>query len=1028
MTGEGEQQRTRQRVSRRRVTLIASLLCLVALIGAGVFYGPRVISGDYHRGAIERLASGVVGRPVYIEGPITLSLLPDPQLVAENIIIGGPHGAQVTASVLKLDLAPGPLLLGRLRATRLALHHPYVTLPWPLPGGADALAPPPWLGSLHATVHDGTFRIGPLRLEHANLSIFTGGPQDVIAASGTTMIGKIPAAIALRVDDTGSTEPAPMTVQLKLGRDARAVLSFHGVLGRDSRLKGSIDVTADKEAISELLPEMRKSSAPLHMTSQFAATGHLAMFENVSAQFGSARIEGQGTLALVPAPMLRITTKGNGVELGIASALLARLRSVVPVAASLDLSGTVAGVPITNASASILADNRSLRAQSLIAMLPGNAAFGFAGTIGPAAAGHFSLRASDPAATLAAFRPLLPFLPSWPFKAGPLDVDGRMTLRPDGRISLDHLQGKEAAGTAISAFTGAARITPTGDRAHVVARLDLARLTLDHPLLERLAGTFSNAKPRYDGSVQITVHQLAVPAVRKGAKPEIEATDLLVDASLHDAAAGGGIHVRLASAHLGRGLLVGRGLRKANGDVIGARIFLAGPDAQSTMTALARILGLPDRWTTRQAFRQPFSLAVAADGTEKALATTWALRLGSLHATAAPVIDFANRSAAGPLTLRAPNAATLIRNLGGTSLLGEHAGLGWPGPGSASLRAAGFVVGGHIGLSDFVASLGALTVSGRINADLANGPPQISGRIAADTLAVPAPSALEAMARTALGSGLRINFPILAAAKVERFGETVAQHASFSLALDQGKLAPRIALVLNRANIAGGRLSGRAVLTGAAGSTPATLSLQTSLTGAQASAVASIAAAHDLVLPLTGGAVDLGANLMAQGDSGQEWQRSLSGSLTASSHGVTISGLDLAGVGQTLGAAIQTPHPVGSIATAHALRGLLGEGSTTFNLLDLTATIGQRTVRLDHAALNGPAGELAAAGHLDLAQDHLDLTLAIRPTVSQAKTVPSLSITIAGPPAHPGRRIDVAAAISWIRDMLEPAAASSVTH
>ena len=1028
MTGDGEQQRTRQRASRRRTTLIAGLLGLAMLIGAAALYGPRLISGDYHRGAIERLASGVVGRPVYIEGPITLSLLPDPQLVAENVIIGGPHGAQVTTAVLKLDLAPGPLLLGRLRATRLALQHPYITLPWPLPGGAEALAPPPWLGSLHATLHDGTFRIGPLRLDHANLSIFTGGPQAVISASGTTMLGKTPAAIALRVDDTGSDGPAPMTAELKLGKDALTTLSFHGALGHDSRLEGVIDIAADKKAVSELLPELQKSSAPLHVTGQLAATGHLAAFENVSAQFGSAQVEGQGALALVPAPLLRITAKGDGLDLGIAAALLARIRSVVPVAANLDVSGTVAGVPIAKANALILADDRSLRAQSLTATLPGNAELGFAGALGPAAAGHFSLRAPDPAATVAALRPLLPFLPSWPARAGPLDVDGRMTLGPDGTISLDDLQGKEAATAAIPAFTGAARITPAGDRAHIVARLDLTRLTLDHLLLDHLAVALSSAKPRYDGSVQITARQLAVPAATKGAKPEIEATDLLVDASLHDAAIGGGVHIRLASAHLGRGLLLGRGLRKANGDVIGARLFLAGPDAQNTMTALARILGLPDRWATHQALRQPFSLAIAADGAEQALATTWALRLASLHAAAAPVIDLTNRSAAGPITLRAPNAVALIRSLGGANLLGEHAGLGWPGPGSASLRAAGFFVGGHMGLSDFVASLGALTISGRINADLADGPPQISGRIAADTLAVPAPPALEGAARAALGSGLRVNFPILSAARVERFGETVARHASFSLALDQGKLAPRIAVTLNRAEVVGGRLSGRAILTGAAGSTPATLSLQASLTGARASAVASIAATHGLALPLSGGTVDLGANLMAQGDSGRAWQRSLAGSLTASSHGITISGLDLAGVGQTLGAAIQAPHPVGPIATAHALRGLLGKGTTTFNLLDLTATIGQRTVRLDHAALSGPAGELAAAGDLNLAQDHLNLTLAARPAVSQAKTVPSLSMTIAGPAAHPGSRIDVAAAISWIHDMLATTETSSATH
>ncbi len=1023
MDEDGDYRRKRQQTTRRRGVLAAAAIGLIALLGLAAVFGPLLVSGNYHRGAIERLASRVVGRPVFIEGGITLSLLPDPQLVAEDVIIGGPHGAQATAAVLKLELAPGPLLFGRLRAHRLILRRPDINLPWPLPGGAGAIAPPPWLGSLHATIDDGTFHVGPLRLDHANLSIFTGGPRAVIAAGGTMRIGGFDAAMTLDIDDTGSAGPAPVTATLKLHSEGHAELKFHGTLGHDSFLSGAVAAKADKTAIASLLPALKESAAPFDMTASLAATGQQVRLDDVALQAGGMQAGGNAVLSLSPAPLLRVTARATRVDLDLAAILVSGMRRQLPVAAALDVSGTLSGLPVNGAHGTLLADDASLRAEQLSVPLPGQAILGFSGPISPALSGHFTIEAQDPAATLALLRHQLPYLPAWPKDAGRLDAAGMASVTRGGTLALDDIAGHVAMGPARTGFTGALHLTPApaGQATRIAARIGLDRLTLDRPMIRELLAALSDPAPRYAGPLQIAVGTLEKPGGQPNAPSHVIATDLRIDASLRDKAAGGGLHIRLATMHMGGGLLIGRFLRKADGAIVRTRLFLVGPNASHEATALAAAFGVPAAWDDQPAFRHDFSLTMAADGPATALATHVRLRVGLLRASAHPTIDLAAGTAAGSLTFRAPNAARLILSLGGASLLGERQGLGWPGPGSASLRAAGYVTPGGFGFSDFVASLGALTVSGRVDVDTAHGPKRIFGRITADTLPVPDTVSLMGLAQAALGGNVRIDMPRLTAARVERYGETVARQADFGITLDQGKLAPHLAIDIGSAGFAGGKLSGRAVLTGASGSTPATLSLRARLAGGDSEAIAALAAPQGLDLPLAGGTLDIAADLMAQGDGRAAWLRTLSGSVTASSHDISLRGLNLASAGQTLAAATRAPHPIGLIAASRMLRTALSSGTSAFTLLNLTATLGNRTIRLDHAALSGPAGEMTAHGHLDLAQDQVDLALAVNPAIPDARAVPALTVTVSGLASRPRRRIDVANGIGWIRHELAAA-------
>lgn len=1010
--GEGQKRRGNDTVARRRVVLGAAIFAVLALLGLGIVYGPQLLSGNYHRAAIERLASNAFGRPVKIGGTIMLSLLPDPQLRAEDVTIGGARGTRITAATLKLDLQPGPLLLGRLRASRLTLNKPDITLPWPLPGGVSAIAPPPWLASLHATINDGTLKLGPLHIDHANLSIFTGGPHAVITASGPVRIDGIDATTRLDLADTGSSGPVPVVASLKFQTKGTAHFDFRGTFDHASVLTGRLTFTLDPKAAASLLPK-GTDIAGATASGNLTATGALITWRNVTAASGRQRFNGDAALILRPAPLLRLEGNGSNLVLDQVMSALTRAKQTVPVVASIDLAGTSAGkLAISKARTVLLADVGGTRIQTLEAMLPGGAKLSFAGSLATPLHGAFSLDAPDPGATLAALRSTYPFLPGWPEGFGPLSASGQIKMRNSGTINLESMQGRVAAGAGGSDFTGALRVSPAGDRADIAALVNFNRLAVNDRALEALGAALSTGKPNLVGPISVTANRF-VWEDRAGhaATTRLDAHNLLIDAAVHR---DGGVAVPLASLDIGRALLAGHGTWAPDGGIDSARVSFTGPDAHTAFRALARASGVATGWTVLPAFHKRFAVGLAAAGPVNALHAGITLHLGNLRVATTPTVNLATGHAAGPLTLRAPNAAALIRSLGGTSLLGARSGLGWPGPGSASLRASVFLAGDRLGLSDFAASLGALAARGRLDLDTSNATPRISGRIAADTLAIPAPDALIAFAHAALGSRFQIDLPHVSATRIDRFGVTVAADTAFSLALRHDRLAPSVTLRLNRAAVAGGTLRGDATLTAAAPAAPPTLSVNCTLTGAHATGVAALATDFGLKLPLSEGTLELGTNLTAAGSDPRAWRTTLTGSLTGSGKKLVVNDIDLGRAGLALAAATAADHPVGAIATASALRDALKTGSTEFDLLDLTATIANSRVTLNHATLTGPHGTLAASGKADFAPGRIDLTITAHPTVDGHKTSPALSVALAGEATHPTARSDISPAIAWI--------------
>ena len=103
---------------------IAIILALVAALVA-----PLVVDWNHYRGAVEAEASRLSGLTVHVNGPIDARLLPSPVITLHGVEAGeGDHQPRLRAGMLKVELALGPLLRGRMEASEVRLIAPEASL------------------------------------------------------------------------------------------------------------------------------------------------------------------------------------------------------------------------------------------------------------------------------------------------------------------------------------------------------------------------------------------------------------------------------------------------------------------------------------------------------------------------------------------------------------------------------------------------------------------------------------------------------------------------------------------------------------------------------------------------------------------------------------------------------------------------------------------------------------------------------------------------------------------------------------
>lgn len=963
-------------------------LCIVAIAGAAVLALPKLVSSGTHRATIEALASSLTGRNVHIRGKLFLTLLPRPQFIAGDITITSPDNETITARSLTLDIAPIPLLRGQISARSITLQSPRIALPWPLPGGAAAIAPPRWLTALHAQISDGVVSLGAITFSHVYADIFTGGDGAFsISGSGGLPGGGqagYPVSLSLGIGALSAVGSAPVTLDLQSNDATQLRAHISGTYDSSSTLSGTATFGA-----ASLSPVGFGFSGPLSGSADITADPDLVALSDLRLQQAGASLAGSATLAL-HRPLLTLLLTGQNLVLPLHWRMLSAglpAFGVLPTHLTLDAGnsslpepGGFVGIPHLHATIDFATTGADIT--SFDVTLPGDTAVWLAGTLDRA--GNLLAKAvfssSDLPSFFAAYKlaPTLP--PGW--DQANLAANLRGTA---GRLAFDGLAGN----------FGPARVAATvilDQQRKLTGALHFDQLDLT-PFIAMLR----SAPDAVAGDSALT-GDFEVTADRAGLNG-IPLEHLLIDAAL-----GKNLVVRRLTANVWGGIAAasftlspspasgvaasGAPTDPQSGFISSARAILALPSGQPAASLLPAGLQPPPTLT-----RAPLALTLLAAGPADALAASASLTLGAVSITASPRIDLIHQTAAGAFTLRHPDAIAAFK------AFGLDAGLAWPGAGSIALRANMLLSPAELGFPDFVLSMGDLTANGAL---IYSADHRLSGEIDADTLALPPfssnftlPWADLAVLQGKIG---------ISADRVLWRGMQISGAASANLAFAQNRLD----LAIPQANIANGVLRGDLSVSGGAAAagaktTPVEIAAKFSVTGADA-ALLTLPLGFPITLP--GGSLDAAIDLTASGYAPAAWLATLGGNASLAAHSGTLSGFDLPAIVSALTA--KTRRRI--LLRQSLLRNACISGTTPFSDLRFNGTFDSGIYTIAAARLQSAAGSATASGSIDLPDTGLTLSTILLPNVPAP---PKLHLTIAGIWPAPRKLTQLKQALTW---------------
>lgn len=926
------------------------LLVLGLTVLAGLLALPAFVAAPAHRATVEGFASQLTGREVHISGQLSLSYLPRPEITATGITITGPDHEVITARALSFDISLATLLRGQFGVQTLHLESPLISFPWPIPGGINDIAPPPWLTTLHAQINNGKIRIGAVSFSDVDADLFTGTGGRV-HITGTGNLAQTPISLDLSIGQTASLGGTPLLAHATF---AGIKADLDGSLDTNSLLSGQLALQ---------MPDGIKGSMQIQLNAKALSASDITLQKNDTHLSGNAQLTFQPLL-------LDATLLGQNLDASHIPDLAPLWPRAIPAHISLSISNfAIAGHIFPSLKATLVAnaDSRALKDLELDA--PGAATLkgDLSVTDKGALSGQLTLAAPDLSAFLAGFG--LPTDTGWSTAALHATVQGTPQTPQltdiSGTLGTDHVDGLVYLSDHHAAFN---------------LHFDhLALLKLAKALHESLSGSSLSA----DGTLAATQAEAG----------PVKLANLFIDSSFDN-----GWNVRRATANLYGGMVGGSMVLDSQLHVLSAHMFLNLPTGTPLITALLPTLKLPHALTD-----QRLNLIAAASGAPTTLAASAVLNLGPLTFTSSPVINLAQHSAEGALSLRAPDAIEVFKILGLTNGCSRMAplpgypfqsappcvaraddpGLAFPGPGSLSLRAHFTAAPNAYSLTDFNLSSGLLNASGRLSLSKNN----LTGQIAAGTLALPPlPMA------TTLPDHLPVSGQInVSAERVVYAGQNSLGSSSFTLTL-----APdEVSLTKLKANLAGGALLGTVDLKLPPDAMPV-LSANLTATNVDASA---LNLPQPFPFSLATGQINATSTLTASGYTIRTWAATLKGNITLNAQNGELAGLSL-------------PNIITALTNAkRADAGLwLNHGTTAFSALTLAATLSQGNCTLTQATLTGPTGTLSVFGGIDLFDKSLALRVEANPTLQPPLT---LTTRLIGPWAHPSRTSDIRAALKW---------------
>lgn len=937
----------------RKAPLALGSLLLLAL--AALWLGPRAVDWGPWRGQLADIATGQLGRPVTLDGPIELVLLPSPVVRAGGVTIGEPLDTEppgseaetdfrVTARMLRLRLDLGALIAGRIEPREIALVGAELTLPWP-PGPLLSLRPPSWITRLDAQVEDGRVRIGATLLEGVNARLASAGPAQALELTGGFTWAGRQARFAATLGRPGWDGIAPAELSLTLPEaSARA----RGVLVPAGGFEGTVEVSGPD--LAALLPA---PAGAFRAYGRLNATAELIAAEDMALDLGGAPARGAMAIRLTPAPRLDIALLASRVDLdGWLAAMRAGGARAWPV--SVDLAAEAAGFAgqtLRRLRGIAFLEEGRLTLTDVSALLPGETELELAGTT---AGGRLEIggrfAGPDIRATLGAL--------GLPVEG----VDPALLRRGEGRFRLVLEDAQASVPEFTAAFeelrlSGAATLRhgprPALGLGLALDRLDLARLLpngVDPAGLGRLLGGL-------DLNLRLTAEQASWGEAA------------LDRAALDAAVENGRVTLRRLSGRLAEADLVASGVVTL-GPAMRLQDVMLEVNGPSSGGVLALV---PGAWPDRSALAAlPLSLRITGGGPPEALALRGDASLGELRAEANATLDLPGARGGGALTLRHPGTPRLLAEAFGMALP-------WLGEGSFSLVANLTVGPQAVAAESFELVAGHLRAGGALQL-VTGARPRLLGRIAAERLPLPLLALRSADPLPLDWLGALEAELVLEAARIEA-GGAVAEAASAALRLADGRLR----LDRLRARMMGGTLEGAFGIELAAGMPP------------QMALEARLAEAA-LATPLLGLPYDLAAGrgeaavrLTAMGHAPAALLGTLTGTLSLALRDGVLTGADL-------GAAIAAAAlPQAAEAEARARRALL-TGATAFERLEAEAVLEAGQMRLVTGRLAAEGGVVATiSGGADVGRGAVDLRIGARP-VPEA---PELGLRVTGPADAP---------------------------
>ncbi|MDR3520220.1 MAG: AsmA-like C-terminal region-containing protein [Acidocella sp.] len=831
-------------MTRKKALWIALPVGILLLAASLILALPSLVSSPQNRTTIEELASSLTGRNVHISGNLSLALKPAPQLIAGDVTITGPDAEIITAKSLTLDIALGALLHGELSASSLMLQSPTINFPWPLPNGAAAIAPPPWLAALHAQINDGQISFGSLMFTHVSADIFTGA-QGSLSVSGSGLLQGQHIELSLSLGALDTTGTAPVTIDVKT---ANTQMHLSGIFSTENSLTGKISLTTTGTGWLS-----KASTLPVTASGTIHADPVGFRISNLVATQASAQLTGDAAFDFKK-PQLDLHLAGD--QLDIQPTLSAsELATLHALNVHIDLNfnnSTVAGVTLTNIQTSADIAQSGVSITALNVTLPGNGVLSFTGAIDPSGnlRGKTALTADDFAGALSAFGIKAPLPAGW-----------QTSLAANLSGPLNQLDISAVTGTLGPAtLSGTARLQSTPGHLAINGAWHLSELDLT-PLVAAL----SQFKPASNMSADIEL------TADRANFHKILMTNFLIDAGFSDQ-----LVVRRLTASLYNGVAAASFTVAAGGQISSARALLTMPSALPLAALLPAALSPPVAITNT-----PLAALIEASGPADALATSGTLTLGPFSITASPVLDFVHLAAKGPLTMRHPSAIAAFK------AFGLPANLAWPGAGSISLRANMAISQTQIGLTDFVLSMGDLTAAGKF---AMTPDDKITAQIDADTLALPPMSSdLSSLwAGIATASG-KID---VSANRVLYAGNQIFGASAGSIAMQPNDDV----LTVAHASFGNGTISG-SISTTTAPATPPSLGVSVTVKAVDLTAV-HLPVAFPLTLP--SGLADGQINLTASGFSPATWVATLNGTGTIQIKAGGLTGFNLGGLSYAL--------------------------------------------------------------------------------------------------------------------------------